>query len=183
MLYSTCRLWTAERLTLVQNKTLGYLHDLLKFQQFEFASSVLSSNWASSEPNSISVFHYLWKVPCRVFDPFYQQFGLDCCTLGLYSCIKHVREKRKIIIFCRFILRTLDLLILAVCAKWTGKNSKSLLSAILLSTSEENVTIFETPLTVTPCTHLNRFDSLQINSVFESPTRFAPDLIEFNSIR
>ena len=40
---------------------------------------------------------------------------------------------------------------------------------------------FETPLTVTPCTHLNRFDSLQINSVFESPTRFAPDLL--NSIR
>ena len=122
-------------------------------------------------------------MACRVFDPFYQQFDLDCYTLGLYSCIKHVREKRKIIIFCHFILRTLDLLILIVCAKWTGKNPKSLLSAILLSTSEENVTIFETPLTVTPCAHLNRLDSLQINSVFESPTRLAPDFIEFNSIR
>ena len=169
----------------MHDKTLGYLHDLFKISSN--LNSLLQSCPATelrvSPTQGDELFQYLWKVPCRVFDPFYQQFDLDCCTLGLYSCIKHVREKRKIIIFCRFILRTLDFLILIVCARWTGKTPKSLLFAILLSTSVENDTIFETPLTATPCSHLNRFDSLQINSVFESTTRLAPDLIEFNSIR
>ena len=58
MLYSTRRLWTAEPLTLMHDKTLGYLHDPSKFLAIWIHS--LSSKWASSEPNSrwrtISVF-------------------------------------------------------------------------------------------------------------------------------